>query len=289
MSLSYNSFYYPLGKGNAAINFDTKITDLKSKYFKTILKDILVSCVYNSSKDTYTFFFKIPSEENDKYPTSLMYDTILEFVPPKGGEKSAKAGGNLKPYDINIFSNSPGFVFTFDYVIKHKYNAFPKCLPFKYLSLVAITKSPEVKNLYQIMTIEKTTWWSLFHLDYNGYLNKDNIKIIESKESINFFLNKMSTQPEKLKEINALKTVMNEEKIKKLSEKNKKDAEKVYNSTEKTRSSNRDPLAYSMQVSNTKKKSFDKLLLSNPLMKNVLKAKDAMKEKGFLSFNKLKK
>lgn len=246
MSLRYDDFMNPL-KGNAAFNLKTKIDEYKEKYFASISQDMLVSCVYNKSRETYSFFFKIPSEGNDKYPTAVMYDVLLEFHPNTLSKKEAEAEPNLKEYGINIFSNSPSFVFTFTYIVKNKYKALPKTLPSNYLSKIAASKPPETRNTFQIMTIEKTTWWAFFHLQHNGYLNKNVLPQILSKQNESYFIRKMLTQPQKLKEINDLKQVMREDKLREKANKNRMNNTSYQKITHK----GKDPLAYSFQVAHT--------------------------------------
>lgn len=228
MSLTYNSFYYPFGKGQATFDFSNKIRELKEKYFKTVNKGILVSLVYDQKHDIYDFFFKVPSEENGINITDIFYDVVIEFIPNKKNKVGCLNASNLKGYDINIFSNSPGFTFTFTYVIKHRYDAFPKCISNHYLSKVALQQAPVVRNTYQLMTMEKTTWWSLYHLDYNGYLDKTQAKTLINKDAkISSFLKKIETQPEKLKELQEIKKLTKEERDK-LAVKTNKEVQKVY-------------------------------------------------------------
>lgn len=216
MSMTYDSFYYPFGRGQATFDFSKKIKELKNKYFTSINKGILVSLVYDQKHDIWDFFFKIPSEDNGSLLSDIFYDTIIEFVPNSRNKQGCENSSDLKPYDINIFSNSPGFTFTFTYVIKHRYNAFPKCISNHYLSKVALQKAPIIKNVNQLMTMEKTTWWSLYHLDYNGYLNKTQAKTLINKDNnkINFYLKKIESQPEKLKELQEMKKLTKQERDK---------------------------------------------------------------------------
>ena len=236
MSLTYDGFYYPFGRGQATFDFSKKIKELKDKYFTSINKGILVSLVYDKKHDIYDFFFKVPSEDNGKLLTDIYYDTIIEFVPdPKNKQGCLNASG-LKDYHINIYSNSPGFTFTFTYVIKHRYNAIPKCITYNLLSKVALQQAPVIKNQYQLMTMEKTTWWSLYHLDYNGFLNKEKaLTLINKDKNINFFLKKIESQPEKLKELQEIKklTKQEREKINKKQINNHKDYNKPLTVTEK--------------------------------------------------------
>lgn len=230
MSLVYDDFYHPLGRGNTAINFNAKFEELKKKYFTSIVKDIRVSAVKNEKKDIYIFFFKIPSEENDKYPTEVYYDVILEFIPKNKSDANAS---DLKNYNINVFSNSPSFVFTFQYVIKHKYNAVPKCLPYNRLSTLAITKPPEIRNRNEILTVEKTTWWALFHLDRNGYLTKELANTIITKKPIDHYIKYIDSQPAKLKEIKTNQEILSEEKRTAKAKKNGQVIQKNYQNINK--------------------------------------------------------
>lgn len=237
MSLTYDGFYYPFGRGQATVDFSKKIKELKDKYFSSINKGILVSLVYDKKHDIYDFFFKVPSEDNGQLLTDIYYDTIIEFAPnPKNKQGCLNASG-LKDYDINIFSNSPGFTFTFTYVIKHRYNAVPKCIGYNLLSKVALQKAPVIKNQYQLMTMEKTTWWSLYHLDYNGFLNKEKALTLINKDNnnVNFFLKKIESQPEKLKELQEIKklTKIERDKLKQNQNKVHKEYNKPLTVTEK--------------------------------------------------------
>ena len=250
MSLTYDGFYYPFGRGQATFDFSKKIKALKDKYFTSINKGILVSLVYDKKHDIYDFFFKVPSEDNGKLLTDIYYDTIIEFVPdPKNKQGCLNASG-LKDYHINIYSNSPGFTFTFTYVIKHRYNAIPKCVTYNLLSKVALQQAPVIKNQYQLMTMEKTTWWSLYHLDYNGFLNKEKaLTLINKDKNINFFLKKIESQPEKLKELQEIKklTKQEREKLNKKQINNHKNYNKPLTVTEKREIANN--LKHSMKFS----------------------------------------
>ena len=250
MSLTYDGFYYPFGRGQATFDFSKKIKELKDKYFSSINKGILVSLVYDKKHDIYDFFFKVPSEDNGKLLTDIYYDTIIEFIPdPKNKQACLNASG-LKDYHINIYSNSPGFTFTFTYVIKHRYNAIPKCVTYNLLSKVALQQAPVIKNQYQLMTMEKTTWWSLYHLDYNGFLNKEKaLTLINKDKNINFFLKKIESQPEKLKELQEIKklTKQEREKINKKQINNHKDYNKPLTVTERREIANN--LKHSMKFS----------------------------------------
>lgn len=226
-ALKYDNFMAPY-KGNTAFNLNPKLNEYKQAYFEKYASKILVSCVYNAHNGRYTFFFKVPSGENDKYPTELLYDIIIEFNPPGNKKKDVENLADLQTYDIYIFSNSPSFIFTFDYVIKQKYG-FPHCVPYSLLSKVAITKAPEVRNTFEIMTIEKTTWMCFFHLVHNGYLTKELCKtLISTNKTESFYLKNVASQPAKLKEIKDLKDVLKSAKEK---EKKKNEVNKVNNKT----------------------------------------------------------
>lgn len=215
--LTYDNFMNPF-KGQAAINLRPKMEEFKHAYFEKYAKDILVSCVYNERYDRYTFFFKFPSGENDKYPTAIMYDVVLEFNQPKDS-KGLKNVSELNDYEVLMFSNAPSFVFTFDYVVKHTYG-FPHCIGFGHLSKVAISQAPEIRNTYQLMTLEKTTWMCFFHLVHNGFMNKEMCSRIMSTKSESYFAKQIDSQPAKLKEIKMLKDMMKEEKLKEKAKQN---------------------------------------------------------------------
>lgn len=204
-ALHVSDFLNP-NKGNAAFSVKQKLNEYKELYYKQVAKDLLVSCTYNKRYDRWCFFFKYPSEGNEKYPTAIMYDIMIEFNPTK---KSDSTLASLDGYDIYIYSNAPSFIFTFDYVIK-KQIGFPKSLPSNYLSKVAITKPPRVRNTFEIMTAEKTTWICFFHLYRNGYLSKNLAeKLIGDKtKGEEFYIKQMQSQPAKLAELKAMNDLL---------------------------------------------------------------------------------
>lgn len=218
-ALNFDSFMNPM-KGNAAFSIKTQLQAYKELYLTKISKELLVSCVYNKRYDRWMFFFKYPSENNEKYPSNIFYDIMIEFDPQR---KSDAAAATLNTYDIYVYSNSPSFVFTFDYVMKQQVG-FPKSLPKSYLSKIAITKPPKIRNTFQILTAEKTTWICFYHLYRNGYLNKDIAKqlISDKTKTEDFYIKNMQTQPEKLQEIKSMQDLIkNENKAKKENDKSK--------------------------------------------------------------------
>ena len=226
--LTSDDFINPL-KGNAAFNLRERMKEFQQSYFEKVSKDLLVSCVYNEKNDRYMFFFKYPSG-NEKYPTSLYYDVILEFNPKKTIKDDFRALASIKDYEITMFSNAPSFVFTFTYVVNRQIG-WPRCMPKNLLSRTAIIKAPKVRNVYQILTIEKTTWICFWHLYYNGYMAKNLINSVMSTKKEDYFINQIVSQPAKLKEIKVLEGLAKEDKLKSKAEANKK-IMKSYNDPE---------------------------------------------------------
>lgn len=244
--LTYDDFMTPF-KGNSAISLRGKIEEFKQVYFEKYAKEILITCVYNEVYDIYTFFFKIPSGENDKYPTALLYDVIIEFSPKD--KNSHRQLANINDYGILIYSNSPSFIFTFDYVVKHRFG-FPRCVPNSYLSKVAISKPPRVRNTYELMTVEKTTWVCFYHLVHNGYMSKSFITpIIAKGKNENYFMKNVDTQPMKLKEIDLLNAELREAKLKEKTRKNN-NLVKSYNRED----TKKNPMSFSFKTSFRNKK-----------------------------------
>lgn len=272
MPLRVNDFMNPF-KGNSAFSIKPKIDALKKEYFETYAKKIYCSCVYNERYDRYTFFFKVPSSGNDKYPVELMYDIIIEFNPPKNDKKVVQPKADLNEYDIYIYSNSPSFVFTFDYVIKTQYG-FPHCIGWMHLSKVAITKPPRIRNTLQIMTVEKTTWMCFFHLAHNGYLTKELINtLISSGKNEAFYMKHVASQPEKLKELKDLMELMKKNREDKRLKKDEKEVKK-----ELTKNS----LFHNPFKTNFK---FDFTFMQNKKLKKIEK-KNEFKTNMFVNFKK---
>lgn len=254
-ALNYDNFMQPM-KGQAAFSLKNKLDEYKKLYFELYAKELLVSCVYNKRYDRYTFFFKLPSAENDKYPTAIMYDIVIEFDPNKNKKEALKHSAIMNDYDIYVYSNSPSFVFTFDYVVKHKYG-FPHCVPYSYLSKVAITKAPEIRNTFELMTIEKTTWMCFYHLVHNGYLTKElATSLISTNKDENFYMRRVETQPRKLKEVKDMQDLLKENRAKERAAKNKQ-ISKDYQKTD-----NDNPMKYSFRLPDRKERAIMKL--NNP-------------------------
>jgi hypothetical protein len=109
-------------------------------------------------KDDYYFFFKIPSETYEK----LHYDVVIKFSPIVDQSKS---DFSLNNYRVQLFSNSPNFVFTYAYV----YNQDDMLIDFlkPKISEKALTEAPGIRNPIQSYGFEKSVYFALLYIKGN--------------------------------------------------------------------------------------------------------------------------
>jgi hypothetical protein len=160
-------FYnYPSGKGNIAVNIISVRREFLARYDK--LKELMSHKVYLIDKYIY-IVVKVPSSVSGIY-----YDGVIKFKP------SNKAG-NFSIYnrDIECFSNSPSFLFTYA-------NAYIKRRLFimelrKKLSSQILKSIAETRNPYQIISYDFSIYATLRYimdnrLVYIESLNSQGIK-----------------------------------------------------------------------------------------------------------------
>lgn len=152
----------PAGKGSAVLN----ITATKDKYlerYNVICKKITHK-TYFVDDDIY-IIVNIPSTIN-----GIMYDVLLKF---KKTKKSL--GSTITDMDMQLFSNSPSFLYTFAFAYDNKKLFIRECrrkLSSKMLSDIAKTRNP-----YGVLSYDFSIYAALFYIVNNGYVNIDDLKM----------------------------------------------------------------------------------------------------------------
>lgn len=156
----------PMGVGSSVMPSKHLILEDYAKRFAKLNsgREITPVIYYDKSEDEYYFHFMIPSESNDQGNT---YDVVLKFSPRKDGKTNA-----LSMYDMQMFSNSPSFVYTYAYSYKVKKLLIEFLADNKYDENV-LSKAPNIRNPQQTMSYEKSTTFAMMAMLQEGkYLNK---------------------------------------------------------------------------------------------------------------------
>lgn len=132
----------------------------------------LVMDIYRSQSERHDwkeviYHFQIPSESNP----DVIYDTLIRFYT---NDSAIAAQSSLANYNLQIFSNSPGFTFQYAYVYNKR-----KILYDRFAGLInpeALKTPPNKSNPSKAVGYDYTVFFSLYHLRLNNfYIRKDTI------------------------------------------------------------------------------------------------------------------
>lgn len=232
----YSSFFGKRENIKQDLNnrFYTLLTTNKNKDF---------NCRTYKKENSYYFHIKIPSE---KYST-ILYDVVIKLIP---NGTSVLVENTLKNYNLQFFSNSPAFVYTYAYVSKKD----KILLPFleKKLNKVSLTKPPTVKNPIEIYGFEKSIYFALLYIEYKNYHIKSAINIEMKKDfKENSIVNDCKHSDDIMKEYNLEKQ---KEKAKKDAEKRKLQKQTISNNNKRATESRTQRLEKRNKVIKPKKK-----------------------------------
>lgn len=183
----------PMGHGSAAMSGRRMILEDYAKRFAKLETryDFTPVIYHDKSKDVYYFHFLIPSEtENEN-----TYDVIVKL---SAGDENVKKQSTIGEYTMQLFSNSPSFVYTFAYAYNKEKLLIENIAKDKYDHAV-LSKPPVLRNPQEVLSYEKSTTFAIL------YLTKDRK-----------YLNKLIVDPIAIKytEKKLLASIRNDEKIK---------------------------------------------------------------------------
>lgn len=151
----------PAGKGSTVLN----INATKDKYierYNLIRKKITHKTYF--VKDIIYIIINIPSSVE-----GIMYDVVLKF------ENTKKSTGNtITDMNMQLFSNSPSFLYTYAYAYEKQKLFIKECkkkLSSKMLSDIAKTRNP-----YGVLSYDFSIFASLYYIVTNGYTNIEDLK-----------------------------------------------------------------------------------------------------------------
>ena len=153
----------PYGKGSAFASKE-KQKQLDAEFLTNKNKFHCIIYLYHKR---VIYHVIIPSKSN----STTSYDVVIEADLSKVHEGDA----TISRVPINVFSNSPSFIFTYANVMK-KNDMIPKWLLNKYDKKVK-TLSPSIRNTYEIIGLERSIYLSLKYIHLEG---KDTLAVINS-------------------------------------------------------------------------------------------------------------
>jgi hypothetical protein len=171
MNVKVAQMLRPFNKGFSALQIKLVMNDLVYRYTQNIKERIKIRVF--KEKNDYFIYAKVPSESNDLYPSSqpIYYDVIIQLIPPN---KASMAWDSVREYDAKVFSNIPSFVFTFNYVY-HRHRALVN-LTQGYYTQRALMERPRVRNPLNLLGIDKSLWYTIYHLDDKKLFRRANIE-----------------------------------------------------------------------------------------------------------------
>jgi len=200
---------------------DLIIQGMKWRYQELIKKNGHPKMIVWEENDHIYFYFKIPSE---KFGKKCLYDVVIKFV--CSNPTLMKTSTTLNGYGINVFSNSPNFMYTYAYVYNQDGILIPESIT--KLPEKCLTDKPEIKNPNESYGFEKSVYFALLYIVDQGYTMKSKAKGRYHKNmDIEKCMIPIKTSESKLNEYNRYKKQEQlEKKAKKAADKRKKEIEK---------------------------------------------------------------
>ena len=151
----------PMGKGSSAIAARSAVKGIMESRYLALLErkpKLFKEKVYVDKNNEYYLHVTIPSEtERDN-----TYDIVIKLKKPEEGTELADNSRTLNDYNIEVFSNSPSFVYTYAYT----FNDYGILIPFlkdKYREVV-LQDNPIIRNPAQNLSYEKSITFAMFHI-----------------------------------------------------------------------------------------------------------------------------
>lgn len=146
----------PAGKGSAVLNISATKEKFNIKYNEIHKK---ISHRSFSVKDDIYILVNIPSSVE-----GIFYDVLLKFI-----KNNKSIGSSILDMDMQIFSNSPSFLYTYA-------NAYDKNKLFirdckKKLSSKMLSDIAKTRNPYGVLSYDFSVYSALYYIVTNGYTN----------------------------------------------------------------------------------------------------------------------
>lgn len=160
----------PMGKGNASMpNRDAVKASLDQKYNTFVSKYPISYSVYKIRGTDDWYIHLIISSESARTNT---YDVVFRFY-NKNKSHGIKVEGILNNYDIQLFSNSQSFMYTYAYAYNSQ-GLLVDCLRSKF-NKITLSTPPNTRNSYGIINYEKYIYFGAKHILTRIGLNKSSL------------------------------------------------------------------------------------------------------------------
>ena len=240
----------PAGKGSTVLNISAVKEKFTERYEKIVSE--IDYHIYIVKKDVY-FLINIPSSVK-----GIKYDILVKFSPT-----SKSTGKSISDMSMQIFSNSPSFLYTYAYAYDVQGLFIRECK--KKLSSQMLTDIAKAKNPYGMLSYDFSVFAALHFIVSNDYLSMETINQYGEKETKSGVIH-MVKNANVLQKDRKLQKNLN--KLEKEEELNKKKKELKYSSSKKEKQADDQPAVD--EVKATKKA---KMVKSTKTVKKVKKKK----------------
>lgn len=141
-----------LVRGDLQKRFDALYTNKQGSFDGGIYKD----------EENYFIHVVVPSESVEKQTS---YDVVIKFLAPKSSPLLSST--TIKEYNIQVFSNSPSFTYTYAYVFD-KEGLLVEELRNKYRD--ETFDVPKTRNPYNMISYEKSIFMAIMYILANPHL-----------------------------------------------------------------------------------------------------------------------
>lgn len=152
-----NYLINPMGKGSSVLMLSNARKTLDDQYVQLYTKMSVKWYVLDDK--WYIAHVKVPSKSRER----LWYDVLLEFDIDTMRDTSSSTINNA---NVKVFSNCPSFAYTYANIFNHNSdlidwarNKYPKEI---------ITKKPEIRNPYSIISYERSLYFAIKYVLSNG-------------------------------------------------------------------------------------------------------------------------
>lgn len=180
----------PTGRGTGMVAARYSIIDNLNMRSETLLAKKDIQFRVFSDDEAFVVQFKVPSEQEEY---KIEYDVVIRFIPTNAESRS------LSGYQVQLFSNSPAFSFTYAYVINERDWLVPE-LSGKFERQFTSTP-PRERNPEEIYGFEKSIYFSLFLLRHRNVTFLSQLeRLVYGKVDWALLLREIPSAQEKLSE-----------------------------------------------------------------------------------------
>ncbi len=170
MKMTYPEYIQnPAGRQNAVFSQREMYKTIYTQKLDKILlrENNKIDYTLYTKDDEYYIYIKIPSEVVEKF----YYDVVVRFFTD---DITSSVKPTLKNYNVQFFSNSPDFVYTYAHVFMEK-ELFIEDLRPK-MSKLAVKKTADIKNPDGIVGYVKGLYFTYLIMENRGLFNKAKFK-----------------------------------------------------------------------------------------------------------------